>query len=480
MTSIPDPGRASPRVAVDWVYVRTRTLIALLLLLLAVGGGGAWWWLGRDGLPLAQRAVRAVAEAEEAVGQAGERVSSGELLTRAEHHLSLARQALSDEIYGEALTEAGNARELAVQILGPEDEGGQPGVRITRVDGDVRIKRAGQFMWESASERALLSMGDQIRTGARGRAQLVFFDGTLLTVQPGTLLEIRELFRDDSRGVQRVSERLAWGRVHGSTHDSDGIDSVHEVSTASAALEARTQSEFRVTHDREKGTSEFVALDGDLRLRAGEQDVALAPLTRVSMEQGRVIDSKKILEPPLTKNPPDGRTFLAPQSQRIELDWFAVSGAKGYHVQLSRHPSFSTILFDEQVVEPRHGLQPLPEGTFYWRIAAVDRDGYPGRWSDTRKFRVLGEKFQDPDDDQPPPLEVSEILVVGSNAIISGRSEPGALVWISGERVDVDDDGRFTWVIKLHHDGENRIRFQAQDAAGNETNRVGYAYVDVY
>ncbi|MDQ7006478.1 MAG: FecR domain-containing protein [Acidobacteriota bacterium] len=480
MTSIPDPGRATPRVAVDWVYVRTRTLIALVLVVLAAGGGGAWWWFGRDGLPLAQRAARAVAVAEEAVGQAREKVSGGELLTRAQRHLDLARRALVDEVYGEALTEAGTARDLAVQILGPAEEGGQPGVRITRVDGDVRIKRAGQFMWESASERALLAMGDQIRTGTRGRARLVFFDGTLLTVQPGTLLEIRELFRDESQGVQRVSERLAWGRVHGSTHESEGVDSVHEVSTASAALEARTESEFRVAHDREKGTSEFVALDGEVSLRAGDQQVPLAPLTRVSIQQGRIVDSKKILEPPLPKNPPDARTFLAPQSRRIQLDWFAVDGAESYRVQLSRHPAFGTILQEKQVVEARCDLPALPEGTFYWRIAAVDGDGDPGRWSDTRKFRVLGEKFQDPDDTQPPPLEVSEILVVGSNAIISGRSEPGALVWISGERVDVDDDGRFTWVIKLHHDGENRIRFQAQDAAGNETNRVGYAYVDVY
>ena len=42
-----------------------------------------------------------------------------------------------------------------------------------------------------------------------------------------------------------------------------------------------------------------------------------------------------------------------------------------------------------------------------------------------------------------------------------------------------DGTERFTWVVKLWKDGENRIRLAAQDAAGNETRRVASAYLDV-
>ena len=94
------------------------------------------------------------------------------------------------------------------------------------------------------------------------------------------------------------------------------------------------------------------------------------------------------------------------------------------------------------------------------------------------KFRVVSADFRDPDDKTPPPLTIDEVLVVGANAIVVGRSEPGALLWIEGERVDTDEKGRFTWVVKLQKDGENKIRFTAQDAAGNETRRVASAYLD--
>jgi len=125
-------------------------------------------------------------------------------------------------------------------------------------------------------------------------------------------------------------------------------------------------------------------------------------------------------------------------------------------------------------------LPPLTAETYYWRVAALDGAGREGRWSEARKFRVLAAEFKDPDDKTPPPLRIDEVMVVGAHAIVGGAAEPGALLWIDGERVEVDDDGRFTWVVKLRADGENKIRFVAQDAAGNEARRVASAYVDVF
>ena len=481
MTVTPSHRGATPRVAVDWVYIRTRTLVLGGLLLVGLVGAGAWWWMAGGAVPAEERAAQAIASAEQVIAAAHSRWGESPPLTRAQKHLARARELYVNDSYGTSLQEAQAAETLAREVLEGRSSANETSVRISRVDGDVRIKRSGQFMWESATERSMLSMGDQIRTGNRGSAQLVFFDGTMMTVRPGTLLEIRELFRDNQKHVQRVSERLAWGSLHASTNETEGVESVHEVSTASAAVRARQSSEFRVSHDRERGTSEFVSLEGELSLQTGDREVVLPERTRVSTSKGEIVETAKILAPPLLKAPSDARTFLATQKGSIELLWFQVRGAEYYQLQISRHPTFSNIEFEQEGLrDARSSLPALPPGKYYWHVAAVDGDGYPGRWSDTRRFRVLGEKFRDPDDTEPPPLKISEILVVGSNAIISGYSEPGALVWIGGERVDVNDDGKFTWVIKLHHDGENKIRFQAQDAAGNETNQVGYAYVDVF
>ena len=50
-----------------------------------------------------------------------------------------------------------------------------------------------------------------------GSAQLIYFDGTVTTIQPGSLLEIRDLFEDPVTKVRRVKEKLNFGEVKSST-----------------------------------------------------------------------------------------------------------------------------------------------------------------------------------------------------------------------------------------------------------------------
>ncbi len=480
MSVSPHTSGQTPRMAVDWIYIRTRTIVALCVLLVVAGGIAGWWWLSEGSLPVEERAERAIASAEETLAEARIASPRAQALDVARGHLVSARQAFDENRFPGAIDEAEAAELIARELLGGSGDQ-DVGVRVARLDGDVRIKRAGQFMWETATERSVLAMGDQIRTGPRGSAQLIFFDGTMMTVRPGTLLEIRELYRDQNRQEHRVSERLAWGSLHASTNETPGVKGVHEVSTVSAAVRAEKGAEFSVDHDREAGRSEVVALSGDVRLQTRDEEVALPANTRVALERGAIVERSKVLEGPLLDDPPDQRTFLAPQEARITFSWFPLEGADSYQLQVSSRPMFSRREhWLEGLDETRALLPEFSPGTYYWRVAGTDGTGVRGRWSETRKLRVLGAKFQDPDDADPPPLRISEILVVGTNAIISGSTEPGALVWIAGERVDVDESGAFTWVIKLHRDGENKIAFQGQDAAGNETRRVGYAYVEAF
>ncbi len=480
MAVTPTSAGRGGRVAVDWVYIQTRTLIVLGLLLVVGLCGGAWWWLAGQSLPLEKQAAQSIIRAESLEVQARAAVPGAGSLTLAREHLGEAHSAFDSQHFTRALDEARAAEAISREIL---DGGGldESGVRIVQADGDVRIKRSGQFMWEPANVRSMLAMGDQIRTGAGASAQLIYFDGTVMTMRSGTLLEIRELFRDSEQRTQRVSERLAWGSLKASTNETAGIEGVHEVSTAATAVRADRASEFTVEHDREKGRSQVTALRGELKLETSDGEVAISESTRVAMTRGTIVGQSKILAPPMLKDPPDQKTFLAPRESQVHLSWMILAQAESYHLQLSPRPMFSRMEYEQESLQAAQAtLPPLAPGTYYWRVTGVDAKGYPGRWSDTRKFRVLGAEFRDPDDTKPPSLEISEILVIGTNAIISGRAEAGALMWIGGERVDLDESGAFTWVIKLHKDGENRIVFQAQDAAGNETTRVGYAFVDVF
>jgi hypothetical protein len=479
---MPPPTKAArqgPRVALDWFYIRTRTLVVLFVLLLVGASAFAWWRFGPE-LGASGQAREQIELAQAQVDRARSLAPAHESIPQADRHLAAAWHAFHEERWTEASEEAGSALALARGIVDAH-AASEAGVRVAHLEGTVQIKRAGRFVWEDATETSILQVGDQIRTGGNGTAQLVFFDGAMTTIQPGTLIEIRELTRDPNRKVQRVSERLAWGTMHADTSETEGVDSVHRVQTDTASVEARRPARFELSHDRERGSSEVRALEGSVTLVGQDQQVEIPESTRVSLEQGQIRETASLLEPPRLLRPRDRRSFVAPRESRVTLSWEEVPGADFYHSQVSRRPLFTGIEQEvDSIAGTRHQLHPLPPGTYYWRVAAVDTQGRRGRWSASRSISIVGSEFRDPDDTSPPPLQVSEILVVGTNAILSGRTEPGAQVWIADERVDVEDDGKFTWVIKLRRDGRNEIQLLAEDAAGNETRRVGYAYVDVF
>ena len=97
----------------------------------------------------------------------------------------------------------------------------------------------------------------------------------------------------------------------------------------------------------------------------------------------------------------------------------------------------------------------------------------------TRRFRVSAQKILDRSDTDPPSLQVTEFVPVGTMVVVNGLTEPGATLWVDNEKIDILDDGSFSTVVKLRRDGLNDVRFVAQDSAGNETEMIKSAYVEV-
>jgi hypothetical protein len=119
-------------------------------------------------------------------------------------------------------------------------------------------------------------------------------------------------------------------------------------------------------------------------------------------------------------------------------------------------------------------------GAYYWKVAAVSSSGVRGPFSEPRHFRVTSERIRDRGDTTPPRLEITEFVQTGPMLIINGTTEPGALLWIDSEKVDVYEDGSFYSVIRLKKEGVNELHLLAQDAAGNEARLTHRAYVDSY
>lgn len=89
--------------------------------------------------------------------------------------------------------------------------------------------------------------------------------------------------------------------------------------------------------------------------------------------------------------PADGASVTVP----FTISWAEVSGAGGYHWQLSRSSTFDTVVEHNDRLLPGAAttdavISGLPDGTWFWRVQAVSRELEVGAWSGPRRVVVTG------------------------------------------------------------------------------------------
>jgi hypothetical protein len=479
--------RGEPQVQLDWATISYRSImrtVVLVVLLAALAGGFFYLRSSLHGSPQEMalvdigRAERLYREAQAAAGNDPDRIAavghSGRLLSEA-------HAAFDAKNFPEARATAQQAQTFAEKLLEGQ-QGDAFAARIFKFEGDVKVKRAREFVWASLSGNTALRVGDQIKTASSGSAQIIYFDGTITTIKPGSLLEIRELFEDPATKVRKVEEKVNWGRVSAATAEANVAGSIHAVSTESTTTRADSRAQFDVSFDAEKKSATTEMHSGTTELVAAGASQTLQPLDRVDVLGDRVVARGVLPASPSLLDPADSRVFVAAgASPEVALRWGQVAGAGHYRLQLARTALFSSLVLDKPDIRATSVRLPgVGEGTWYWRVAAVDAAGMPGGFSEIRRFKVEGAHERAADDRTPPPLSIAEFLPSGHLLIINGRTEPGALLTVEGQSVDVYDDGTFTAIIRMKHEGQNDISITSQDAAGNETRLRKSVFVESY
>ena len=185
----------------------------------------------------------------------------GTLIESAGEKLKDSQQHYSRRNYRDARTSAILSQNYSQKMIdiGRGDTTTTREVRFYRIEGEVRVKRAGQFHWEDATPRMLLKIGDQIKTGSSAGVQILYFDGTITTVRPESLLEIKDLYEGPVSRERRVSEKLNWGEVETATRKANVAGSYHEIQSVGATAKSREDSEFKVSYNQ-KSSSGAVSL----------------------------------------------------------------------------------------------------------------------------------------------------------------------------------------------------------------------------
>jgi len=473
---------------VEWFNVTYRSVITPLLVLVVLGlGAGSYWFYFHKYVPR-ERARSAISRAETRIAVAvsmPENTRLTEIVGNARVHLGEAREVFTAGGFEGALVAAIRAENLATQaieIAGGNEENSRV-VRIQLTEGEVRVKLAGSFSWRDAEPGAVLRVGDQVKTSSNGSAELLYFDGTVTTIRPGSLLEIRDLYEDPVTKVRRVREKLTFGEINASTQKRNVAGSYHEVTTDRVAARTDDQVEFRVSFDKEQETSTIDVFGGEVEVSTGSTTEHVAAGERIRAgSDGKLSPKEPLPGVPRLLAPSDQRVFIfeEPANETLTLNWESVKGSERYRLMISNRSMFTDLLYDAERSGNSAAVDGVALGSYFWRVAAIGPDGVEGPFSEVRRFRVSSQHIRDKTDNEPPKLEIEEFVPIGQMVIINGATEPGATLWVDNQKIDLYENGSFNAVVRLRTEGANDVRIVAQDTAGNETVVTRSAFVEVY
>ena len=152
----------------------------------------------------------------------------------------------------------------------------------------------------------------------------------------------------------------------------------------------------------------------------------------------------------------------------LELQWAPVGDAAGYWVEVASDADFAQMTLTQWgLKETSFHTDDLDLGSYYWRVAALDKFGLPGARSASWRFHVST--------DVTPPyvaLDAPEerAILRAAPVRIAGESEAGASLALNGEPVALQADGSFEASYQPTP-GLNEIVVAATDSAGNATER---------
>src|SRR2546425_5038184 len=245
-------GRQKTPILLDWTTISYRSImrgVVYLILLMAMGGVFYYLRAARRTTP-EELALQEINRAERMYreAQASADASYARVIESAGKILDSARLSYERKDFAEARAAAQQSQSFSQRIL--EGSSGESfTAKIYKYEGDVKIKRSRQFVWDDVNASTALRVGDQIKTAGNGSAQIIYFDGTITTINPGSLLEIRELFEDPTTRVRKVREKLNWGGVSATMPGANVVGSFHEVATEATTARAVDKSQFQVAYD---------------------------------------------------------------------------------------------------------------------------------------------------------------------------------------------------------------------------------------
>jgi len=335
---------------------------------------------------------------------------------------------------------------------------------ITALDGTVRVKKAGSDTWVRADYSVPLEKGDVIQTGPEGMAKIVFNDGTNYTVKQDSLIVIEENSANEHQQTN-VAVNVNTGTVDLATGTYlQGSRSTVIMDGATASL--APESSARVKKDPKAQHDEILITKGNGTVERGGKTLQLGAWEMAKMKPDTLgLEKVKEIGPPTPISPANMMPIFAGggESKPIEFSWTPMVNAKGYRLQVSRNPYFSSLAVDRNVTSSAVMVSGLDEGPYYWMVQSFDGGGKQSIESEKNRFTVIAKEK----DAGAIALDLDPLIQHGHVIELTGKTEAGARVMVNGHEVPViGGDGTFHYFMPPMPTGESVITITAQNSKG--------------
>jgi hypothetical protein len=356
---------------------------------------------------------------------------------------------------------------LLERVAAPESSGKtattSQQAHITALDGTVRIKKASSNTWVHADYSVPLEKGDVIQTSSEGMAKIVFNDGTNYTVKQDSLIVIEENSANE-RQQTNVAVTVNTGTVDLAT-GTYTQGSTSEVKMDGATTSFGPDSAARVSKDPSTKRDEVLVTKGSgVTERNGESTPLAAWETAIYHPGAAHVEKVKEIGPPTPISPANMMPiFISRESKPIEFSWTPMANAKGYRLQISQNPYFSSVMVDRKINSSNVLVSGLTEGPYYWMVRSFDAQDKESAESEKNRFTVIAKN----ENSGALALELDPFIQHGHVIELTGKTELGARIMVNGHEVPVvSTDGRFHYFTPPLPTGETLITVTAQDAKG--------------
>ena len=248
-------------------------------------------------------------------------------------------------------------------------------VGILKTDNSVEPVTTGQK----------LTAGTALKTGENSKLNIKFADGSIVSMQPNSILTLDTLSIYSGGGMVDTTLRLQQGKLETEANPAHRQGNQMQIVTPTAVAAVRG-TKFRVSTNDVSITQE--TLEGKVALQAAGAEVA------VDKGFGSLSEGGNAPLPPILLIPAPATSALPVKLEAVPVvfNMPAQDGAVAWLGKLFSDAQFNSILAEKLSDGSQLSFNDMPDGKYYLKVRAKDKQGLEG-YDATHEFNLNARPF---------------------------------------------------------------------------------------